>query len=70
VRLAIALFLGTALSAGSLAAHAQTPTPAPASAQAPYKAPRLAFGQPDLQGVWSNASLTPLTPVRRALATA
>jgi hypothetical protein len=61
VRLAIALFLGTALSAGSLAAHAQTPTPAPASAQAPYKAPRLAFGQPDLQGVWSNASLTPLT---------
>ncbi len=61
MRLAIALFLGTALSAGSLAAHAQTPTPAPASAQAPYKAPRLAFGQPDLQGVWSNASLTPLT---------
>lgn len=61
MRLAIALFLGTALSAGGLAAHAQTPTPAPASAQAPYKAPRLAFGQPDLQGVWSNASLTPLT---------
>jgi hypothetical protein len=23
-----------------------------------YKAPRLKFGQPDLQGVWSNASLT------------
>jgi hypothetical protein len=27
---------------------------------ADYKAPRTAFGQPDLQGVWSNASLTNL----------
>jgi len=61
VRLAIALFLGTALSAGALTAHAQTPTAAPAEAKAPYKAPRLSFGQPDLQGVWSNASLTSLT---------
>jgi len=26
-----------------------------------YKAPRTAFGQPDLQGVWSTASLTTLT---------
>lgn len=26
-----------------------------------YKAPRLSFGQPDLQGVWSNASNTQLT---------
>jgi hypothetical protein len=31
-----------------------------AAAQA-YKAPRNAFGQPDLQGVWSNATITPLT---------
>jgi len=30
-----------------------------ASAQA-YKAPRNAFGQPDLEGVWTNASLTSL----------
>lgn len=58
MRLAIALFLGTALSAAGLTAHAQT---APATAEAPYKAPRLSFGQPDLQGVWSNASLTSLT---------
>ncbi len=27
----------------------------------PYTAPRTAFGQPDLQGVWSNASLTPIS---------
>src|SRR5690606_27262063 len=26
-----------------------------------YTAPRLKIGQPDLQGVWSNASLTPMT---------
>ncbi|HEY8615584.1 hypothetical protein [Phenylobacterium sp.] len=31
-----------------------------AAAQA-YKAPRTAFGQPDLQGIWSNATITPLT---------
>ena len=32
-----------------------------ATAAAPaYKAPRTAFGQPDLQGVWSNATITPL----------
>jgi hypothetical protein len=31
-----------------------------AAAQTPYKAPRNAFGQPDLEGVWTNASLTGL----------
>ena len=61
MRLAIALILGTTLSAGGLTAYAQTPAAAPAAADAPYKAPRLAIGQPDLQGVWSNASLTTLT---------
>jgi hypothetical protein len=35
---------------------------APAAfAQAPYKAPRTAYGQPDLQGLWTNATITPLT---------
>ena len=33
---------------------------APAAAQT-YKAPRTALGQPDLQGVWTNATITPLT---------
>ena len=27
---------------------------------APYKAPKTSFGQPDLEGVWSNNSATPL----------
>jgi hypothetical protein len=63
LRLAIALILGTALSGGALAAHAQTTPEAPASETA-YKAPKTAFGQPDLQGVWSNASLTTLTRPR------
>ena len=35
-----------------------------AGAQA-YKAPRNAFGQPDLQGVWTNASLTQPASARR-----
>jgi hypothetical protein len=37
---------------------------APAWAQSPktaYHAPRTASGQPDLQGVWTNATITPLT---------
>lgn len=63
MRLAIALILGTALSGGALAAHAQSTPEAPA-AETAYKAPRLSFGQPDLQGVWSNASLTSLTRPR------
>ena len=32
-----------------------------AAEPAPYKAPRLAFGQPDLGENWSNVSLTPET---------
>ncbi|MFN9926513.1 MAG: hypothetical protein ACK53I_06205 [Phenylobacterium sp.] len=32
----------------------------PVLAQTPYKAPRNAFGQPDLSGTWTNASLTQL----------
>jgi hypothetical protein len=36
-----------------------------AAAEAPYKAPRTAFGQPDLTGAWTNATLTP--QVRPAL---
>jgi len=43
-----------------LFALALTVLAAPALAQG-YKAPRTALGQPDLQGVWSNATITPLT---------
>ena len=44
------------LSAGfAPAAHAQA---ANSSAIAAYKAPRNGWGQPDLQGAWSNSTLT------------
>lgn len=61
VRRALILALGTALGLAPLAcmtgaAVAQTKAPAAA-----YKTPRNVFGQPDLSGFWSNASLTPLT---------
>jgi hypothetical protein len=67
------LSIGTAMSVGAFAALAQTPaTPAaqPAAAAAkydptkpypPYTAPRLKIGQPDLQGTWSNSTLTPMS---------
>jgi hypothetical protein len=73
LRYALLLTLGTALSVGAFAALAQTPsTPAarPAAAAAKYDptkpypayaAPRLKIGQPDLQGTWSNSTLTPMT---------
>src|ERR1700681_376920 len=32
----------------------------PAGAQQKWKAPRTPDGQPDLQGVWTNSTLTPL----------
>jgi len=48
------LLLGATGAAG-LAALAGT-----ASAQDVYKAPKNAFGQPDFEGVWTNASLTSL----------
>ena len=37
-----------------------TTLPTAMVAQAPWKAPRTADGQPDLQGVWTNATITPL----------
>lgn len=36
-------------------------TSAGAAADKPYTAPKTAFGQPDIQGVWTNATLTTLT---------
>src|SRR5579859_3730244 len=51
-RTTIGLALATALAFAPLAGHA-----APA---ATYHAPKNGFGQPDLQGTWTNASLTSL----------
>ena len=43
------------------AAEAQTGAREPAKASAGWTAPRNMFGQPDLSGEWTNATLTPLT---------
>ena len=63
MRRALILALGTALCAvPALAADA--PAKAPTAAKAPaaaFKAPKNAFGQPDLSGFWTNATLTPMT---------
>lgn len=57
--------LGTSLSLTPFAVAGAADAPAAkAGKTAPFKAPRNAFGQPDLSGYWSNATLTPLT--RRA----
>jgi hypothetical protein len=52
-----------ALASAALAAATAAPATAqtdPAAAAKGYKAPRNAFGQPDLSGVWSNATITRL----------
>jgi hypothetical protein len=53
-----ALLLASVAAAPINAAAADAKAPTKAAA---YKAPRNAFGQPDLSGYWSNATLTPLT---------
>jgi hypothetical protein len=57
VKRALIFVLGTALCAaplGAMEAAAQAKAPAAKA----YKAPRNAFGQPDLSGYWTNVSLT------------
>ena len=72
MRYALILALGTALSVVPLAASAQTPAAKPAAATAgptydptkpypAYSAPKLKIGQPDLQGFWTNVTLTKMT---------
>ncbi|HEY9216614.1 MAG TPA: hypothetical protein VIO94_01090, partial [Phenylobacterium sp.] len=56
----IAAVLATAALGLSLAPHAQAQTAAEVALKAKYKAPRNGFGQPDLNGVWTNATLTPV----------
>ena len=65
MRRVLVLALGTALTLATaapatLAAAADKPATA-----AGWKAPKNAFGQPDLSGFWSNATITPLTRNRR-----
>ncbi|ODT87961.1 hypothetical protein [Phenylobacterium sp. SCN 70-31] len=61
-RVVIAAFgamLLAGVAAAPLAAAAQDARPTKAAAK-PWKTPRNAFGQPDLAGTWTNATLTPL----------
>ena len=53
------LLTSIGLACMALSSNAQGPG-ASASAGRPYTAPRNAFGQPDLEGVWTNDSITPL----------
>ena len=50
--------LGLAVAAVGLGAPASAQ--APSSTSSPWVMPRTADGHPDLQGNWSNATLTPL----------
>ncbi|HEX2559409.1 hypothetical protein [Phenylobacterium sp.] len=56
---ALILALGTCLAAAPLTLGAFEAAAQPKASG--YKAPRNAFGQPDLSGYWSNVSLTPET---------
>ena len=35
---------------------------APVAQAGDYEAPRMAWGHPDLQGIWTNATVSTLTP--------
>lgn len=62
VLLAIAVSGLTGFQKSAVAAPAPAPsTGDPTIAQTAWKPPRNAFGQPDLSGYWTNATLTPLT---------
>ena len=54
---ALIIGMGAALLAIPLASSAQTAKPAAAA----YHTPRNSFGQPDLDGTWTNATITPQT---------
>ena len=64
MRFALVLALGTALATAGMAQAQTAPAPGTPIVKDGYKSPRTAFGQPDLQGVWSSASITPIN--RRA----
>src|SRR3954451_7008892 len=52
--------LTLAFAAVALAASPAMAQTSPASIAKGYKAPRNAFGQPDMSGVWSNGTITRL----------
>ncbi len=68
MRRILILALGTALCSAGLAlaapdapAKPKLPAADPTISQKGWVAPKTAFGQPDISGYWSNATMTPLT---------
>ncbi len=57
-KLGLALFLAFAATGIFSSCEAQTPERA-RSADSDWQAPRTEWGHPDLQGQWTNATLTP-----------
>jgi hypothetical protein len=60
VRRVFAVVAAAGLAAVSLAAQSQVPAVA-TTPEAGYRVPRTPDGKPDLQGVWGNNSVTPMT---------
>jgi hypothetical protein len=57
--LLICAFLAAFLTLASLAAHAQPNPSTPRASAEKWAVPRTPDGQPDLQGTWTNATVTP-----------
>jgi len=56
-----AFVCAAALTCVAVSVAAQTPaTPRPAAASAKFVPPKTAWGEPDLQGLYSNKTITPL----------
>jgi hypothetical protein len=55
-----ALFLGAVITLVPVLLPGETPVAAKATSAKTWVPPRTADGQPDLQGVWTNSTLTPL----------
>lgn len=60
-----ALIVASLAGASIVAASVDAQEPARYGADPNYKVPRLANGQPDLQGVWGNNGVTPMTRPRQ-----
>lgn len=61
MKLVAALFVAIGAAAVSVVAQSAPPPTGSAAAQSGWQVPRTPDGRPDLQGVWSNNSVTPMT---------
>src|ERR1051326_8879385 len=56
----LAIAIGVVSQVAPLAGQAQPARQAPARAQKAYATPKTPWGDPDLQGIWNDATSTPL----------